>query len=136
MGVCQSNDENNVLEEFNWNNSIEASDFNLLFDLNEQNDEASQQNDEFSVRLTTCVENCLEGRLKDLKTLNIIVVGITGSGKSTLINCLFGENFAQEGFGSSITEQITKYSKPGLNLNIYDTPGFELSESKQKELLK
>lgn len=136
MGSSQSSQESELSEEFNWNESIETSDLNILFDLNEPSNESSQQRDRFSDKLTSCVENCLKGKLKKLKTLNIMVVGITGCGKSTLINNLFREQLADEGIGNAVTQHITKYCKPDLNLNIYDTPGFELGESRQKELLK
>ena len=38
-------------------------------------------------------------RVKNLKTLNIMVVGKSGVGKSTLINSLFRGNFAETGLG-------------------------------------
>lgn len=135
MGSFHSSQESELKDLISCE-SIEESDSDLLFDFNDFGNSSSQQPDGFSEKLTSCVENCLEGRLKNLKTLNLICAGITGAGKSTLINNLFRDNLAQEGFGKSITEQIKRYNKPGLKLNIYDTPGLELTEIKQKELLK
>lgn len=73
-------------------------------------------------------------RVKNLKTLNIMVVGKSGVGKSTLINSLFRGNFAETGLGRSVTAEIRKLEKNGYPLAIYDTPGFELSLDQQKKV--
>lgn len=65
MGSSQSSQESELSEEFNWNESIETSDLNIFFDLNEPSNESSQQRDRFSDKLTSCVENCLKGKLKN-----------------------------------------------------------------------
>lgn len=60
--------------------------------------------------------------------LNILVIGKSGVGKSTLINAIFGENVAKTGQGSPITQEIQEYTKD--TLRIWDTRGIE---SKQYE---
>ena len=64
-------------------------------------------------------------KIKNLKTLNIIIIGKSGVGKSTLINTLFRGNFAETGLGRPVTSEIRKLSKKDYPLSIYDTPGFE-----------
>ena len=64
--------------------------------------------------------------IKIIKTANIIVSGITGSGKSTLINSVFKKNFAATGKGRPITQEIREYQDPTVPVRIWDTVGFEI----------
>lgn len=73
-------------------------------------------------------------KIKNLKTLNIIIIGKSGVGKSTLINTLFRGNFAETGLGRPVTSEIRKLSKKDYPLSIYDTPGFELSHEQQEKV--
>lgn len=63
---------------------------------------------------------------------NILIVGKTGVGKSTLINSVFREDLARTGIGNPVTRHIQRISKDGLPLTIYDTQGLELSHSVQE----
>lgn len=76
--------------------------------------------------------NAINDRIHNLKRLNIIVIGKSGVGKSTLINSLFRGNFADTGLGRPVTQEIRKIEKNGYPLAIYDTPGFELSYTQQE----
>lgn len=82
-------------------------------------------------------EECIKAindKVRNLKTLNIIVAGKTGVGKSTLINGVFRENLAETGMGKPVTTHMRKITKKNCPLAIYDTRGFELGKDAQKEV--
>ena len=45
-------------------------------------------------------------KIKNLKTLNIIVAGKTGVGQGTLINAVFKEKLAETGIGKPVTQHM------------------------------
>ncbi len=73
-------------------------------------------------------------KIKNLNTLNIIVAGKTGVGKSTLINSVFRDKLAETGIGKPVTDHMRKLSKKGIPLAIYDTRGFELGKEVQQQV--
>lgn len=70
---------------------------------------------------------------KDLPNANIIVAGITGTGKSTLINAVFGAELAETGIGKAVTEYMEEYKDEEIPINIWDTVGLELDSEKAKK---
>lgn len=72
----------------------------------------------------------------DLPTANIMVAGITGTGKSTLINAVFSEKMAATGTGRPVTEHIDEYYTSDIPIHIWDTVGLELDSEKTKESIK
>lgn len=70
-----------------------------------------------------------------LPKLNLLVIGKTGVGKSTLLNSLFGKNLALTGSGKPITQDIDKFAPEGWPIAIYDTPGMELGGKHSAENL-
>lgn len=78
--------------------------------------------------------NAIADKIKNLNTLNIIVAGKTGVGKSTLINSVFQGNLAETGMGKPVTDHMRKITKKGVPLAIYDTRGFELGKEVQAEV--
>lgn len=69
----------------------------------------------------------------NLPTANIIVAGITGTGKSTLLNAVFGCEVAATGKGRPITDHINEYQNDSVPIHIWDTVGLELDSEKTKE---
>ena len=66
---------------------------------------------------------------------NIMIAGITGTGKSTLINAIFGfegDKGAKTGTGKPITAQIDEYKDPDIPIRIWDTVGLELNGEKTR----
>lgn len=77
-----------------------------------------------------CID-AIANSVKNLNKLNIIIVGKSGVGKSTLINSVFRDNLAETGLGRPVTANVRKIQKKDFPLTIYDTPGFELSKEQQ-----
>jgi uncharacterized protein (DUF697 family)/GTPase SAR1 family protein len=75
-------------------------------------------------------------KIRNLKTLNIIVAGKTGVGKSTLINAVFRDKLAETGMGKPVTNHMRAITKKGVPLVIYDTRGFELGKDVQEDVKK
>ena len=78
--------------------------------------------------------NAIAERIRNLNTLNIIVAGKTGVGKSTLINAVFKDKLAETGMGKPVTDHMRKITKKGIPLSIYDTRGFELGKEVQAQV--
>lgn len=73
------------------------------------------------------IMDAIQKEYKELKTLNVMILGKTGVGKSTLINNMFNKKMADVGVGKPITKDIKKITLPDFPLAIFDTPGLELS---------
>lgn len=59
---------------------------------------------------------------------NILLVGATGVGKSSLINAVFGDDVAAAGTGKPITQYLTKYTIKEKGLTLWDTKGIEAKD--------
>lgn len=59
---------------------------------------------------------------------NVLLTGITGSGKSSIINAVFGKNVAKTAAGYPVTQHFTKYDSDDMRVVIYDSKGLEHGE--------
>jgi Predicted GTPase len=84
------------------------------------------------------LEKDLDSRLNsnDLPEAKIMVAGITGTGKSTLVNAVFGSDMAKTGSGKPVTEHIDEYHNNDIPIRIWDTVGLELDSEKTKEAIR
>lgn len=80
--------------------------------------------------------DAINEKIQNLSTLNIIVAGKTGVGKSTLINAVFKDELAETGMGRPVTNHMRKITKKDIPLAIYDTRGFELGKDVQEDVKK
>lgn len=71
-----------------------------------------------------------------LPPANIMIAGITGTGKSTLINAVFGSEMAETGSGRPVTDHIDEYQNEDIPIHIWDTVGLELDSEKTQESIK
>ena len=74
-------------------------------------------------QLTETIQQRYEKINSELGAFNVLVIGKSGVGKSTLLNAIFRENLASTGSGRSITQNTTQYSNENCPLTIYDSKG-------------
>lgn len=78
--------------------------------------------------------NRTKEEVEKMHPVNVMLVGKTGVGKSTLINNVFRERLAATGIGKPITKHLRRIAKEGIPIVLYDTRGLELSENVQSEV--
>lgn len=71
----------------------------------------------------------LEKEKSEMQKPNLLVVGGTGVGKSSLINLVFGKEVARVGNGKPITKGIDRYEVNDFPLVLYDAEGYEITAS-------
>ncbi|WP_139532072.1 GTPase [Helicobacter pylori] len=67
----------------------------------------------------------LEHIKKEKPKMNVLLMGGTGVGKSSLINALFGKEIAKAGVGKPITQHLEKYIDEQKGLILWDTKSIE-----------
>ncbi|WP_064798542.1 GTPase [Helicobacter pylori] len=67
----------------------------------------------------------LEFIKKEKPKMNVLLMGATGVGKSSLINALFGKEITKTGVGKPITQHLEKYVDEEKGLILWDTKGIE-----------
>jgi uncharacterized protein (DUF697 family)/GTP-binding protein EngB required for normal cell division len=63
---------------------------------------------------------------------SILVVGGTGTGKSTLINLVFKRELAPTGAGKPVTVGIAEYANDDVSVILHDSAGYETGDENQK----
>lgn len=71
-------------------------------------------------------------RLHDVvPRFNLAILGNAGTGKSSLVNAIFGDVRAKVGIGAPVTQRVEAHDNASGTLRIYDFPGFELDKKKR-----
>ncbi|QQW93561.1 GTPase [Helicobacter pylori] len=65
---------------------------------------------------------------KEKPIMNILLMGATGVGKSSLINGLFGQEVAKAGVGKPLTQHLEKHVNEEKGLILWDTKGIEAKD--------
>jgi GTP-binding protein EngB required for normal cell division/uncharacterized protein (DUF697 family) len=73
---------------------------------------------------------------KNVQKPNILLIGGTGVGKSSLINTCFGEQLAKVGVGKPMTQNIESFSCDSVPVVLFDTKGYEIGSDKEKDFIK
>lgn len=71
---------------------------------------------------------------RDLGRFNLAVFGMTGAGKSTLVNAVFGADVAPTGVGEPVTRETTYHEHPSGLFGMFDCVGIETGQGRESLL--
>lgn len=81
-----------------------------------------------TINVAETIRSAFELALRERGFVNVLVVGKTGTGKSTLVNTVFNDRIAETGQGRPVTQHMRRYTKEGSPVSIYDTKGLEVAD--------
>jgi len=76
------------------------------------------------------IREAVDEATADLGRFNLLAIGNTGAGKSSLINAVFGWKIAETGIGRPVTDGTKSYEHPHHPITFFDTRGIEIGEGK------
>lgn len=79
----------------------------------------------------------LKDVLAEMAPPNIVVIGKTGAGKSSLINAVFGKELAKTGTGLAVSDAFIRYPKSNESdtcVVVYDSAGYEMGKDDKFKL--
>jgi len=67
-----------------------------------------------------------------VKKPNILIAGATGSGKSSVVNHVFGRDLTKVAAGEPVTRGIHEFKSEDVAIVLYDSEGYELGSARQE----
>ncbi|KAG2393076.1 hypothetical protein C9374_009653 [Naegleria lovaniensis] len=98
---------------------------NQMAQMSEMNEKLQELSEKETEELVKSFQDHFNDCTKACKKPNILVAGITGAGKSSLVNAVFGEELARAGAGMPVTQHFQKYEPNDKPVVIYDSKGLE-----------